>query len=158
MEYTVRDAVAMDLDKLVAISRRVLAEAPTYTFTTFDENKCANYICGAILKQPGWFLRVIADENDDAVGGLICYCEPFIYSGDKIAYDVTLMIDAEHRGKCLAQLIQLIDEYKAWALAEGAKVIKFGISSGISVAKGARFLERLGFRHIGSMHAIVVGE
>lgn len=158
MHYKVRDATYRDLDKLVGISERVLKEAPTYTFTTFDRRKCANYICGAILKQPGWFLRVIADENDEPVGGLICYCEPFIYSPDKVSYDITIMIEVDHRGKCIAQLLQLFDEYKTWAIAQGAKVIKVGISSGLNIQKGERFLERIGFKQIGSMHAIVVGE
>lgn len=157
--YHVRDARGEELDKLARISERVLKEAPTYTGMRFDLDKTANMIAGAILKQKGWFLRVIARDGDnEPVGGLICVCVDSTFGPDKIAYDITIMLDQEHRGKCLKQLIQIIEEYKAWAIAEGAKVVKMGVSSGLSVDGASMFFERLGFARIGAMHGFVVGE
>lgn len=155
--YTVRDAVDREVFKLVKISERVLKESPVYTLTAFDKEKSANYIYGAIMKQPGWFLRVIANDANEPVGGLLCLCTDLIYGPDKVAYDITIMIDEEHRGKCLPQLVQIVNEYKEWALEQGAKIIKFGVSSGINIDHASVFFERMGFARIGAMHGIIVG-
>lgn len=155
--YYVRDARHDEITRLVTLSEKVMQES-TYAHMHFDHDKVGNYIVGAILKQPGWFLRVIAEhESDDAVGGLICLTEISIFGRDKMAYDVTIMIDEEHRGKCLKQLIQMVHEYRDWAIKEGAKVIKFGVSSGINIDKASVFFERMGFARIGAMHGVRVG-
>lgn len=157
MSYTVRDAHGYEVDKLAAIAGRVLAEAPTYTRLAFDQDKTANYIAGAILKQDGWFIRVIADENDEPVGGLIGVCETSLFGPDKIAFDVTMMIDKSHRGKCIRQFIQCCEDFRAWGIESGAKIVKLGVSSGIKIDSIANVLERLGFVRIGGMHAHIVG-
>lgn len=155
--YTTRDARGDEVDKLAAIAERVLAEAPTYTRLTFDHEKTANYIAGAILKQDGWFLRVIADANDEPVGGLIGICEESLFGPDKIAYDITMMIDKEHRGRCIRQFIECCDCFLEWSIAQNCKIVKLGVSSGIKIDSMERMLERLGFARIGSMHAFIVG-
>ncbi len=157
--YFVRDALEIEVFQLTEISEKVLKESPTYTHMSYDREKSANYIYGAIAKQPGWFLRVIVEKaSGSIVGGILCYCESTLYGPDKQAYDVTIMLDEEHRGKCLKQVIQIINEYKEWALKEGAKVIKMGVSSGLNIEKASMLFERLGFKHIGAMHAVIVGE
>lgn len=158
MKYIVRDAVDTEVFDIADICEAVLKEAPTYTHLTFDKDKAANLIYGAIIKQEGWFLRVIADDNNKIVGGLCCYCGESGFGPDKVAYDITIMVDEEHRGKCLKELVTIVNEYKEWALAQGAKVIKMGVSSGINMDKASTFFESLGFKRIGAMHGFVVGE
>lgn len=158
MRYSVRKAVETEVFEIAAICEAVLKESPTYTFLKFDEMVAANCIYGAIVEQQGWWLRVIVDDRDKIVGGMCCYCGDSGYGPDKVAYDITIMIDEEHRGKCLKELIQLVSDYKTWALAEGAKVIKIGVSSGINMDKASIFFESLGFKRIGAMHGYVVGE
>lgn len=153
--YRVRDAIDHEVYKMVEISEIILAESPTYTLMTFDKEKSANYLYGAIVKQPGWFLRVIADESNEIVGGMLCYCETSLFGPDKLAYDVTIMIQKEYRGRCLPQIIQIVDEYKKWALNEGAKVIKIGVSSGLNIDKADKFFQMLGFDKIGGMYGYI---
>lgn len=155
--YSVRDALDKEVFTLTDISERILKESPTYAHFTFSKEKTANYLYSAIMKHDGWFLRVIVDESDQIVGGLICYCEPLVFTDEKIAYDITIMVEKEHRGRCLPQLVQVIDEYKEWAVMQGAKLVKLGVSSGISIDSAAKFFERLGFERIGSMHGFKVG-
>ena len=156
--YKTRDAHGYEVDKLAAIAGRVLAEAPTYTRMDFDHEKTANYIAGAILKQDGWFLRVIArEEDDEPVGGVIGVCEMALFGNDKVAYDVTMMIDKEHRGKCTKEFVECCDLFLEWGLLQGAKIIKLGVSSGIKIDSAEKMLERIGFARIGSMHAFIVG-
>lgn len=135
-----------------------MAEMPTYARLTFDHEKTANCIANGILKHDGWFLRVIADENDEPVGGLCGVNFTSDFGPDKIAHDVTMMIDVPHRGRCTRQFIQCCEDFKAWAIADGAKIVKLGVSSGIKIDSIASFLERLEFTRIGSMHAYIVGE
>lgn len=156
MKYSVRDAVDTETFDITDICERVLHEAPTYSRMRFDRAKVANYIYGAIMKQSGWFLRVIADENNRVIGGICCQCIESMNGPDKVAFDVTIMLDEEHRGRCLKEIIQLINDYKEWALAEGAVVIKMGVSSGINMDKASVFFETLGFKRIGAMHGYIV--
>lgn len=155
-KYTVRDAENWEVFRLVEITEAVLLES-VYSHITYDKEKSANYIMDGILKRPGTFLRVIADESDKIAGGIFCVCEKMLFSQDKVAYDITIMIDEEHRGRCLKQLIQIIEEYKTWAIAEGAKIIKMGVSSGINIDKASQFFEVMGFERVGAMHSLRVG-
>jgi hypothetical protein len=156
--YTVRDAKDSEVFELVDISKLVLAESPTYANMTFDAEKSANYIYGAIAKHDGWFLRVIADENNRIVGGLLGCMETTVFGPDKIAYDVTIMMETAHRGRCVKQLIQVIQEFKQWGIDNGAKLIKLGVSSGINIEKASMFFEHMGFGCIGAIHSFKVGE
>lgn len=155
--YRIRDAEPMDVFALVDISAKIMKET-VYAHMTFDKEKTANYLYDAIIKRPGWFLRLIspADSNEIA-GGLLCYCEPTLYGPDKLAYDVTVAVAEEHRGRCLRQLIAVIEEYKAWAEKEGAKLIRMGVSSGLNIDKADGFFEKLGFERVGALYAIRLG-
>ena len=136
---------------------RVVLQESVYAHLHFDHDKCANWLVGAILEQPGWFMRVIADENDEPIGGIVCVTETTLFGNDKVAYDVTIMVSKEHRGKCLRPLMNIIREYRDWAIADGAKLIKLGVSSGINIDKASVFMERMGFPRIGAMHGMRIG-
>lgn len=158
-KYIVRDAVVDETFALVEIARKVLQETEVYRGMEFDTMKTANYIYGAIMKQPGWFMRIIAEEKSNVpVGGIICWVEEWICGPSKIAYDITIMLDEEHRGRCIRQITQIIEEYKTWAISKGAKCIKFGVSSGMNMDKASAFIEGLGFKRIGAMHGFILGE
>lgn len=158
MKFIVRDAHDYEIDKLAAIVGRVWNESPTYTRLTFDHEKTVNYLAGAILKQEGWFLRVIAlADTDEPVGGLAGVCEPLLCSSDKIAYDISMMIDKPYRGKCFREFVQCCEDFRAWGLANGAKIVKVGVSSGIKIDSVSDLLERIGFVRIGAMHAHIEG-
>lgn len=158
MVYSVRDSRGGDVDKLAAIIGRVLAEAPTYAQLTFDHDKTARCIVNGIMRREGWFLRVIADENDEPVGGLCGVNFVTEFGPDKVAYDITMMIDKPHRGRCVRQFIQCCEEFRDWAIKDGAKIVKLGISSGMQIDKLSSVLERLEFVRIGATHAYIVGE
>jgi len=145
-----------DLQRMVVIVRAVLEESPTYKHMQFDEKKTMNFLYDAMHGRPGFFIRVIVDENDVIVGGIICLCEELITSTDKVAYDLTIMMDKEHRGHCITHLVEIIRLYKVWAVAQGAKVVKMGVSSGLNIDKASHFLEKLGFARIGAMHGFIV--
>ncbi len=156
--FIVRDPHRYEVDKLAAIAGRGLAEAPTYERLAFNHDKTANYMAGAILKQAGWFLRVIAvKETDEPVGGIIGILEETLFGPDKIAVDVAMLIDKPYRGKCIREFIQCCDDFRDWGIANGAKVVKLGVSSGIKIDSISNFLERIGYARIGSMHAYIVG-
>lgn len=157
--YLVRDALEIEVYQLVDLAEAVLKEAPTYTHMEVQKEKCAFFFMKGINKEEQWFLRVICEKDGGAVVGFIlAICEPSIFGPDKIAYDVTIMVDEAHRGRCIKQVVQLVYEYKEWALKKGAKVIKMGVSSLINIEKAELFFDKLGFTKIGSQHAIIVGE
>lgn len=155
-KYDIRDAKNYEVFRLVEITEKVLSES-VYSHISYNREKSANYIMDGILKRPGTFLRVIVDESDEIVGGIFCVCEQMLFSDEKVAYDITIMIDEEHRGRCIKQLVKIIDEYKEWAIAEGAKLIKMGVSSGINIDKASQFFEVMGFERVGAMHSLRVG-
>lgn len=155
--YSVRDPNVDDMEEMVNITERVWNES-FYAPLAFSHEKTLNYIYGAVVKQPNWFARIIVDENNKPVGGLIGYCESMLSSNDLIAYDVSMLIDKDHRGRCLKEFVQVIEEFKQWSIKSGAKVIKVGVSSGINIDKASAFIERLGFARIGALHGMTVGE
>lgn len=155
-QYSIRDAHNHEVYRLVEIVESVLLES-VYSHLAFDKEKAAHLVMDGILKRSGTFLRVIVDSDDKIVGGMMCVCETSAFGPDKMAYDITIMMDAEARGRCVVQLVKLVDEYKAWAIKEGAKIIKMGVSSGINIDKASAFFERLGFERVGAMHSMRVG-
>ena len=155
--YQVRDAEMRDVYVLADIIKRVLDESITYSHLTFDRDKTANFLVDGIKKRKGTFLRIIVDETDTPVGGLMGWVQEPVTSRDIVADDITMMVDVEHRGKCIKQFLQVIMEYKDWAVSENAKLIKIGISSGMKVDSASRFLEKLGFERVGAVHAFRVG-
>lgn len=159
MKYTVREPHNYELDKLVDIVKNGLAESPTYCRLSFDHEKMVQHVASAILKQHGWFIRVIATEDEDEpVGGLMGYSEELVFSTDKIASDIVMVVAKEHRGRCTRAFIQCIEDFRAWALSdEKVKIIKLGVSSGMKIDAVSNVLERLGFVRIGAMHAHLVG-
>lgn len=154
--YSIRDAKNHEVFRLVEIVESVLQES-VYKHLTFDKEKAAHLVMDGILKRDGTFLRVIVDANDKIVGGMMCVCEASCFGPDKMAYDITIMMDEESRGRCVRQLVKLVDEYKEWAIKQGAKIIKMGVSSGINIDKASAFFERLGFERVGAMHSMRVG-
>jgi GNAT superfamily N-acetyltransferase len=158
MKYRIRDAVDTETFALADICEAVLKESPTYTHMIFDRMKCANTIYSCIMRQNGNWAKIIVDENDRPVGGLGAWCGESDFGPDKVAHDITIMLDEEIRGRCLKEVIQLVEEYKNWATQNGAKVIKMGVSSGINIDKASKFFETLGFKRIGAMHGLVLGE
>jgi len=96
-------------------------------------------------------------DTDEPVGGITAVCEETAFGPDKIAYDLIMIVEKEHRGRCTRAFIQCIEDYRTWALNEGAKIIKLGVSSGIKIDSVSNILERLGFVRIGSMHAHLTG-
>lgn len=155
--YYLRDAHDYEVDILTKKAGEVWSEM-VYGHMKFDHEKTANALCGAILKQPGWFLRVIAHRHsEEVVGALLGICEEALCSKDKMATDVTIMVDATHRGHCTRQVIELLQEFRDWGIREDAKIIKIGVSSGINMDKFSLFMEKLGFARVGAIHAMVVG-
>lgn len=151
MSYIVRDAREEEVDEITTIIGEILGET-IYSALTFDHDMCANMVMGAILKQSGWFLRLVADEQSDkAVGGLLGWCGQFITSKDKIAHDVAMMIQLQHRGRCIRQFLQVVDEYKTWAHNDGAKIVKIGVSSGLKIDAFVELFERVGWKRTGAI-------
>lgn len=151
MPYVVRDAHFEEVDDCAKIVGEVWSET-IYATCAFDLDKCANMMMGGILKQDGWFLRVIADEvSGKPVGGLLGFCGLLHCSSDKVAYDVAMMVQMQHRGRCIRQFLQIVDEYKTWARADGAKIVKIGVSSGIKVDAFVDLFERAGWKRTGAI-------
>lgn len=158
MSYTVRDAHGYEVDKLASLVHRVWDES-IYAPLTFDHGKTANLLVEGILHRPGWYLKVIEHcDSGEPVGGLLGRLEVIATSPDSVAYDISMMIDKDHRGKCIKQFIELMHDFAEWGKNNGAKIIKVGVSSGIKVDSASAFLERLGFKRAGSMHSMIVGE
>lgn len=156
MTYSVRDARPAEMDAIVAIGKAVHPES-TYAHLAFDAEKTAHLVIGAILRQPGWYLRLVTFD-DIPVGGIIGWCGAEMFSQDKIARDITFMLLPEHRGKCVLQIKQCIEDYKTWAIAvEQAKLVFIGSSSGFSPAGFSRVFAGLGFKITGVLHSIRVG-
>lgn len=152
MGYIVRKPLDIDIEKLTDLGERVHGET-IYSHLAYDRDKVANLIAGAILEQPNWWMRVIALDRA-IVGGMICVAEQALCSSDVITRDVTIMVDKQHRARCLKQLVEMVELYKAWSVEQGAKIIFLGASSGVNVDGASKLFTALGFDYTGVLHTI----
>lgn len=150
--YIVREARDIDIEKITDLGERVHSET-IYAHIAYDRDKVANLVACGILKQPNWWLRVISLDRD-IVGGMLCIAEPALCSRDVITRDVTIMVDKAHRARCLKQLVEMVELYKAWSIQQGAKIIFLGASSGVNVDGASKLFTALGFDYTGVLHTI----
>ena len=84
----------------------------------------------------------LAETAGEVTGALLAVVVPRDFSDTLIACETTLYIRPAHRGG--RTLPRLIEAYKAWARAQGARKAYLGVSTGIHPQRTVRAYEKLG--------------
>lgn len=154
--YYVRSARMEELEHLVQMGARMHAESSTFRHMDYSFAKVAELGAQAILDESNLFLRVISRKEDDvAVGMFLANMQTSYFGKDRIANDLLVMVEKEHRGHCYYQMQEIAGEYKLWARERGAKIIWLATSTGIETDKTSMLFASLGFPPVGRLHGLI---
>lgn len=94
-----------------------------------------------MVRDPGLDALVVETDEGEMKGILLASMAEFFVCREWYATDVHFM--------CEAGGIQLLNEFKRWALKHGAKKIVMGIANDDPENRAARFYEMVGMQHVG---------
>lgn len=157
MPYGVRDAKRSDVIDIVEMGER-LHEESVFRCMSFDKERVARLVLLAVNgRDDNLFIKCVEDiETHRVVGGLFAWTQVSWFGPDRVANDVTLMVDAPHRDKCFSQLVKIVSMYKEWAISRKAKLIHLSTSTQIDAERTGKIYEALGFPKSGSIHTVIV--
>jgi hypothetical protein len=150
--YTVRFPRREEMRYLVSIGRR-LHDNSKFRFMEYDEDRVM--ILGyTALDNPGhMFLMIIEDtEAEVPVGMLLAGLQQSYFGKDYVANDLLLLVEEEHRGRCMSALRRITALYREWAVERGARRVYLSTSTGVDPERTRVALEACGFHQIGTIH------
>lgn len=140
----IRSAEKTDLEGLVELGRQMHAES-NYAPLTFSELIYRRFLETLIDHELGCVL--VADRQGQVIGVYIGVVSNAFFSMDRIAQDVLLYVDPEHRGGMTA--MRLIKAFEDWAAKQGAVQVRPGISVGGPIEVPARLYIAAGYQTAG---------
>lgn len=151
-KYVVRLPVRGEINYLVGIGRR-LHDKSKFRDMEYDEHRVAILGYTAMDNPNHMFLMVIEDTQQEVpVGMLLAGIQQSYFGKDFVANDLLLVVEEEHRGRCMDALRRITALYREWALSRGAKRIYLSSSTGIDPDKTRAAFEACGFHQIGTVH------
>lgn len=136
----IRHAEKTDLDDLVELGRRMHAES-NYTPLVYSEFVYRRNLELLLGSERGCVL--VAELQGELIGVYVGVVGDAFFSTDRIAQDLLLYVEPEHRGGMTA--MRLIKAFENWAWQQGAAQIRPGISVGGDYTTAARLYEAAGF-------------
>lgn len=101
-----------------------------------------------------WFGRLVWDqERDEAVGAMVGYVSPLIFSTASIGVEEGLYVrqDVENRAMYAATMLK---DFVRWAYSRGASDVRTGVISNIDNYAVDVFYRRNGFKRIGTIYSL----
>lgn len=144
----IRAARSEDIPAFVELARAMHADS-SYRDFAFSEQHLTGYLAMA-LDTPSRYCILVAEQGDRLVGFFAGYLESFVFGPETVAYDTAFFVAPEHRGTTTAK--RLIEAFRTWAIAHGAREIGLGISTGIDIERVGGFYERLGWSRSGVIY------
>lgn len=136
----IRSASLTDIPELMRLCRLMHAESGNRY--ALDEAKLQNLL-ERILIDPTFGIAVVAARGAKLVGLMVGLVTPHFYSKARIATDLGLYVDPEHRGGATA--VGLVGAFERRAVVLGADEICPGVSVGINDELAVKLYESLGY-------------
>lgn len=138
----IRNATHEDTEKMAELGADMHAES-SYVDMSYCKVKVKHFL-RAMIDQ-GQFV-VIAESRGRMVGLMVGSVTRSWFGDDLIANDFALYVVPDQRGKAAA--VRLVQRFFGWALENGAKQVRPGVSTGDQ--KCEAMYERLGFERVGA--------
>ena len=139
MDERIREAVELDIPRIVAMGRRFLAEGP-YAGQLGDNPEQALRFTKMIIGNPQ--ARIFVSDLNGELTGLIAFILfPHHFSGDLTAIELIWYVEPEHRGQVSMELMWAAEKK---AKEMGARFMQFTSPD----AKASRIYERFGYKQI----------
>lgn len=147
---------AKDFKRMTDLIVEHVPKLPNYNKLRMDRDRIEYVLKHNIDNAAAFGCWVLCDTHDEVQGGVGGFCVMSLVSTDLIADDIFLFVEPEFR--TLHNANKLIQVYKEWALARGAKLIRASYSGG-SFPPGTKeyeafnmLLTRQGFKPVGTIY------
>ena len=155
-DLTLRQYEPRDISRVLDLIMLALPLLPNYSMITPDRDRIGYVLRTGIDNGEAFAGWVLCDTHSIVHGFVGGWCVRSLMSMDLIADDIFLWVEPEFRSyRNTAKLIQV---YKDWAVAKGAKLIRASHTGG-SFPKGSQeerlfdaLLIRHGFKNVGSIY------
>jgi GNAT superfamily N-acetyltransferase len=137
-----------DIGPLLEMGQRMHHES-AYAFLPFDFEKVERLIL-SYLDDRETQCGLVAEEGGVVIGMFAGYLTDYFFCDEKVACDLILYVDREHRGSSAA--VRLIRAFRDWAHERCAREICLGVSTEIDSRTTGRFYEKMGLSHIGGLY------
>lgn len=142
----IRNATTADIDTLCKMARAFHQESGMRVIS-LDIDVLAEFL-GRAIESP----KSICLVNEDAgriSGAFLGYVAPFFFSRELGAWDLALYVSPGDRGAGVARA--LLAEFKAWAMAKGARTVHLGTAAGINPDKTRALYVDVGYKVVGEI-------
>lgn len=114
----------------------------------FDRQKIIRLLAESTVNED--LLNIVAvDDNGVVRGGLCARATAHYFGNNRVAQDLWLFVEPSRRGGRHA--LELVERYIEWARERDCVEAIVSTSTGISEEKTLAFLEKAGFKRIGSI-------
>ena len=144
----IRAAKYDDIELLIEMGERMHKEG-AYAFLPFDREKVRRFII-SYIDDHEIQCGLVAEEGGVVVGMFAGYVTDYFFCDAKVACDMILYVDREHRGSSAAT--RLIRAFRDWASERGAREICLGVSTNIHPETTGHFYEKMGLSHSGALY------
>lgn len=142
-QFSVRPAIATDIDMILMESKKMCLESPRFKDIAFDDDKAVKEVLD-IIESGGHFIA----EDGGVFAGMVCgKVEPLWYSRELMGYDLFVYVPPDFRGSLALWL--LVRRFEDWCWENGAKTVDLGIISEIAPKKTVKAYAKLGYELTG---------
>lgn len=137
-----------DIEQLIEMGERMHNEG-AYAFLPFDREKVRRLMISYINDRETQ-CGLVAEEAGVVVGMFAGYVSDYFFCDEKVACDMILYVDREHRGSSAA--VRLIRAFRDWAGERGSRELCLGVSTQINTETTGRFYEKMGLSLSGGLY------
>lgn len=102
------------------------------------------------IENPDTYYAVIA-EDGEFIQGMFCgFLMEHFFGRDKLAADLLVYVHPKYRGGTL--LVRMLKAFEKWAVENGAKEMRMGITTELHQERTGKLYDKLGFPQIGTLH------
>lgn len=143
----IRKATHADLPRLLELGAMMHAES-RFRVLRWNADKMGGLLSDLIHGEHGCVL--VSEKGGVIVGGFVGVLLPHWCSDDRVANDLALFVDPEHRGGTSAA--RLVRAFVKWARENGAAMVTAGVSTGIHAEQTGKLFEALGGVCVGGLY------
>ena len=143
-EYTIREATQEDLLDVIIAAKNFSKEASQKSWAKFDTNK-TNLLFKQLVDSEFGFVYIALHENE-VVGGLISMITEMPINDFRVAQELMLWIDPNHRNGKTAP--KLIDKYVEWAKEKDCSFVRLSEIDNVLNSKAGILFRRKGFEPV----------
>ena len=138
----IRKADIDDVPSMIKLGMEMHEESPVFNMVDFDGDKLMSLAKSGAMTDFG--ASFLAEINGEAIGMFCGIVVPHYWGHMLMANDLCLFVTKSRRGGTAAY--RLIKAFEAWAIANGAVALRFGISTNIEPERTLKLYEKLGYK------------